>query len=69
MHREGAITLKCNAYNGIYSGYLLECIHMFNDNLDDRRISLMADRYYIYIKRFDPKIVLLHRCQILRQIK
>ena len=39
-----------------------ECTHMFNDSLDNRRISLLT---YMY-KRLYRKIVLPHICQILR---
>ena len=45
--REGA-TWKRNVYNEIYSGNSFECMHMFNDSLDNWRISLMVDRYYLY---------------------
>ena len=50
-------------------------MHMFNDSLDNWRVSLMTKyviddiiyKYYIidftFIKRFDTKIVLHHRCQ------
>ena len=46
-HREGA-TLNRNAYNELYSGNFFECMLLFNDSLDNWRISLMADRYYLY---------------------
>ena len=49
LHMEGA-TLMRNAYNIIYSWVffrqLLECMHMFNDSLDNWWLSLMADRHY-----------------------
>ena len=40
-HREG------NAYNEMYSGSSFNVIIIFNDSLDNWRISLMTYRYYI----------------------
>ena len=40
-------------------------VYMFNESLNNWRISLMHIDI-TFIKRFDPKIVLPHRYQILR---
>ena len=40
-------------------------MHMFDDNLDNRRISWWQIGITLF-KRLDPKIVPPHRCQILR---
>ena len=47
-YTEGA-TLERNAYNEIYSRNSLNVyIIMFKDILDNWRISLMPDRFYLY---------------------
>ena len=41
----------------------IECMYMFNDSLDNWRISWQIDITFIS-KRFDRKIVSPHICQI-----
>ena len=49
-----------------FNVFLLECMHIFNDSLDTTVGSHWQQIVISFIKRLDLKIVLPHRCQILR---